>query len=63
MLPREKNGVVDPTLKVYGTSNLRVVDLSVVPLHFASHPQATVYAIAEKGASFLSCCFVGGDVC
>ena len=49
MLPREKHGVVDSNLKVYGTSNLRVADLSIVPLHFASHPQATVYAIAEKG--------------
>jgi choline dehydrogenase-like flavoprotein len=38
MLPKDKGGVVDPTLKVYGTTNLRVVDLSVVPLHFASHP-------------------------
>lgn len=25
MMPREDGGVVDPTLKVYGTSNLRVV--------------------------------------
>ncbi|EEB89496.1 hypothetical protein MPER_12396, partial [Moniliophthora perniciosa FA553] len=49
MLPREKNGVVDPSLKVYGTKNIRVVDLSIVPLHFAAHPQATVYAIAEQG--------------
>ncbi|GJE87488.1 GMC family oxidoreductase [Phanerochaete sordida] len=53
MLPRAQNGVVDASLKVYGTSNLRVVDLSVVPLHFASHPQATVYAIAEKAADII----------
>ena len=39
MLPREKGGVVDPQLKVYGTKNVRVVDLSIVPLHFASHSQ------------------------
>ncbi|EJT96820.1 GMC oxidoreductase [Dacryopinax primogenitus] len=39
MLPREKGGVVDPQLKVYGTENVRVVDLSVVPLHVAAHPQ------------------------
>lgn len=49
MLPKEMHGVVAPDLKVYGTSNLRVVDLSVVPLHFASHPMSVVYAIAEKG--------------
>lgn len=39
MLPREKQGVVDSKLKVYGTTNLRVADLSVVPLHIAGHPQ------------------------
>lgn len=32
MLPREHNGVVDPTLTVYGTSNLRVVDASIFPI-------------------------------
>ena len=39
MLPREKNGVVDPNLVVYGTANIRVCDLSILPLHFAAHPQ------------------------
>ncbi|KAJ7635380.1 GMC oxidoreductase [Roridomyces roridus] len=53
MLPRSKNGVVDPELKVYGTTNLRVVDLSVVPLHIAAHTQATVYVIAEKAADII----------
>lgn len=53
MLPREKEGVVDPELKVYGTKNLRVIDLSIAPLHFASHSQATVYVIAEQGADII----------
>lgn len=61
MLPRDKQGVVDPKLKVcniselyniyisphisrngiqvYGTTNLRVADLSIVPLHLATHTQ------------------------
>jgi len=43
MLPREKGGVVDTTLKVYGTTNIRVVDASVIPLHVSTHPQATIY--------------------
>ena len=38
MLPRDKGGVVDPSLKVYGTKNLRVVDLGIVPLHICAHP-------------------------
>lgn len=49
MLPREVGGVVDPsTLKVYGTANLRVVDASVFPMIIATHPVATIYAIAER---------------
>lgn len=39
MLPRDKQGVVSPELVVYGTKNVRVVDLSIIPLHFAAHPQ------------------------
>ncbi|EIW61651.1 GMC oxidoreductase [Trametes versicolor FP-101664 SS1] len=53
MLPKASGGVVDPHLKVYGTENLRVVDLSVVPLHIAAHPQSTVYAIAEQAADII----------
>ncbi|KAI0797157.1 alcohol oxidase [Abortiporus biennis] len=50
MLPKDKGGVVDPDLKVYGTANIRVVDLSILPLQFSSHTLASVYAIAEIGA-------------
>lgn len=32
MMPRADGGVVDPSLKVYGTSNLRVVDVSILPM-------------------------------
>ena len=39
MLPQDKGGVVDPTLKVYGTTNIRVVDLSIIPVHIAAHTQ------------------------
>ncbi|KAH9840900.1 GMC oxidoreductase [Rhodofomes roseus] len=48
MLPREHSGVVDPELRVYGTNNVRVVDLSVVPLHFAAHTTSGNRAISDS---------------
>ncbi|KAF5336807.1 hypothetical protein D9758_015848 [Tetrapyrgos nigripes] len=53
MLPRELNGVVDANLKVYGTKNVRVADLSIVPLHFAAHTQSTAYVIGERAADII----------
>jgi choline dehydrogenase len=53
MLPRSDGGVVDPQLKVYGTSNVRIVDASILPIQVSAHPQATVYALAEKGADLI----------
>ncbi|KAJ7459576.1 GMC oxidoreductase [Mycena galericulata] len=50
MLPRAKGGVVDSSLKVYGCQNLRVVDISIAPLHVSAHTQTLAYAIAEQGA-------------
>ena len=58
MLPLEDGGVVDAALRassalvdyvaiitfvqVYRTSNLRIVDLSIVPLHVGGHTQSAV---------------------
>lgn len=53
MMPRELGGVVDSKLRVYGTKNLRVVDLSVLPLQVAVHTQAVVYGIAEQAADII----------
>ncbi|CAE6478199.1 unnamed protein product [Rhizoctonia solani] len=53
MAPKSLGGVVDEKLKVYGTTNLRVVDASVVPIHIATHLQRTIYGIAEKAADII----------
>ena len=53
MRPRDKGGAVDPELRVYGTRNLRVVDLSVLPLIVAAHTQSLVYAVAEQAADII----------
>jgi len=50
MLPREMGGVVDNDFRVYGTENVRVVDLSVVPLQVAGHSTSLLYGIAEWAA-------------
>lgn len=53
MLPQEDGGVVDTKLKVYGTSNIRVVDASIFPLEPRGNIQATVFAVAEKAADII----------
>ncbi|KAK7459586.1 hypothetical protein VKT23_009567 [Stygiomarasmius scandens] len=54
MLPREDFGVVDNSLKVYGTSNLRVVDASVIPINVGTHPQAMLYGLAHRAVDIIS---------
>lgn len=53
MMPVDKGGVVDDQLRVHGTRNLRVVDASVFPLEPQGNIQATLYAVAEKGADLI----------
>jgi len=45
--------VVDTTLHVHGTSNLRVADASVMPMPVSANTNATVFAIAERAAEII----------
>jgi len=46
-------GVVDARLKVYDTSNVRVVDASIMPLQISGHLASTLFGIAEKAADLI----------
>ncbi|PSN48977.1 Glucose dehydrogenase [FAD, quinone] [Blattella germanica] len=47
----DPDAVVDPSLKVRGINNLRVIDSSIFPILISGHTQAPTYMVAEKGAS------------
>ncbi|KAK0449826.1 uncharacterized protein EV420DRAFT_1483047 [Desarmillaria tabescens] len=51
---RKATGVVDANLKVYGTKNLRVVDLSILPLLISAHTQPAAYAVGELAATLIT---------
>ncbi|TFK49007.1 alcohol oxidase [Heliocybe sulcata] len=53
MSPKADGGVVDSNLLVYGTSNLRVVDCSVIPLIVSANIVTLAYAIGEKAADII----------
>ncbi|GAA5886372.1 hypothetical protein JCM5296_001885 [Sporobolomyces johnsonii] len=53
MTSQSNGGVVNNNLIVYGTQNVRVVDLSILPIHVSAHPQSLAYAIGEKAAALL----------
>ncbi|KAJ5472258.1 glucose-methanol-choline oxidoreductase [Penicillium desertorum] len=48
-----QQGVVDPSLKVHGIKNLRVIDASVIPVIPDCRIQNSVYMVAEKGADMI----------
>lgn len=53
MMSKELGGVVDSNLKVYGTSNVRVVDAGVIPFQVSGHLTSTIYAISEKASDLI----------
>ncbi|KAG6873259.1 hypothetical protein C0995_001033 [Termitomyces sp. Mi166 len=62
MLPRDKQGVVDPELKVYGTKNLRIVDISIIPLQIAAHTQGRqFYCFSSLSDNITAIAYVVGE--
>ncbi|KAF9466970.1 glucose-methanol-choline oxidoreductase [Collybia nuda] len=53
MTPRSQGGVVDPSLVVYGTSNVRVADLSVIANIPGIHTVSLAYMVAERAAEII----------
>lgn len=52
-MSRELGGVVDKELKVYQTSNVRVVDDSVLPLPVSGHLTSTLFVVAERASDLI----------
>lgn len=51
--PKSKGGVVDERLRVYGVKNLRVCDLSILPLEPGCNLASMAYAVGERGADLI----------
>lgn len=50
MMPREKGGVVDADLSVYGVRALKLADLSIPPGNVGANTNNTAFMIGEKAA-------------
>jgi alcohol oxidase len=54
MKPRQRGGVLDPRLNVYGVRGLKVADLSVGPANVGSNTYSTALVIGEKAAVIIA---------
>ncbi|KAI5787780.1 hypothetical protein FPQ18DRAFT_344911 [Pyronema domesticum] len=61
MRAKEQGGVVDKDLRVYGTSNLMVADMSICPENVGSNTNNTAMLVGEK-AAVLAARFLGVEI-
>ncbi|KAI0773556.1 alcohol oxidase [Fomes fomentarius] len=54
MKPREQGGVLDKRLNVYGTQNLKCVDLSICPDNLGTNTYSSALLVGEKGADLIA---------
>ena len=54
MKPREKAGVVDSRLNVYGVHGLKIADLSIGPCNVGANTYSTALVIGEKAAIIIA---------
>ncbi|KAG8715208.1 hypothetical protein FRC08_010871 [Ceratobasidium sp. 394] len=54
MKPQEDNGCVDARLNVYGTQNLKVADLSIIPGNVGANTNSTAMLVGEKAAVLIA---------
>ncbi|KAM7188073.1 hypothetical protein V8F33_010836 [Rhypophila sp. PSN 637] len=59
-MERSLGGVVDESLRVYGTKGLRIIDASIFPLVTGATTTMSVYAVAEKAADLIKADQKGG---
>ncbi|KYK60260.1 alcohol dehydrogenase [Drechmeria coniospora] len=53
MAPKDRGGVVDESLNVHGTQQLKLVDLSIVPENVAANTYNTALIVGEKAADII----------
>ncbi|KAG1900103.1 uncharacterized protein F5891DRAFT_340726 [Suillus fuscotomentosus] len=54
MKSRADQGVVDARLNVYGVTNLKVADLSIVPKNVGTNTYSTALIIGDKAAMIIA---------
>ncbi|CCO36551.1 Alcohol oxidase Short=AOX [Rhizoctonia solani AG-1 IB] len=54
MKPKEQGGCIDARLNVYGTQNLKVADISIIPGNVGANTNSTALVIGEKAAVIIA---------